>query len=136
MHASTWMRGVKSTPLTSMPPVPVFELHFSVLSSMLALHARSHLHYPSQKQWLPGMRGKQEPPRRARAGAPTCSHESLVGLFTHAHQPTGRETASSDPTRVPTEGESRTSGTLSFNISCLVRNHRMPTKKRKDGLHH
>ena len=35
MNASTWMRGVKSTTRTSMPPVPMFELHFSVLSSML-----------------------------------------------------------------------------------------------------
>ena len=25
--------------------------------------SRTHLHYPSQKQWLPGIRGKQEPPR-------------------------------------------------------------------------
>ena len=41
--------------------------------SML-VNARTHLHYPSQKQWLPGMRGKQEPPHRARFGAPTCSH--------------------------------------------------------------
>ena len=72
------------------------------------VNARSHLNFPCQKQWLPGMRGKQEPPRRARSSAPTCSHESLVGLFSHAHQSTGRETASLDPTRVPTEGVSRT----------------------------
>ena len=31
-------------------------------------------HYPSQKQWLKGIRGKQEPPRRGPPGAPTCSH--------------------------------------------------------------
>ena len=45
----------------------------TIARSMLA-NSRTHLHYPSQKQWLPGMRGKQEPPRRARSGAPTCSH--------------------------------------------------------------
>ena len=39
------------------------------------VNSRNHLHYPSQKQWLPGIHGKQEPPRRARLGAPTCSHE-------------------------------------------------------------
>ena len=53
MYASTWMCGMKCTTPTSMPPVPMFELHFSVLSS-----THAHLNYPSQKQWLPGMRGK------------------------------------------------------------------------------
>ena len=42
--------------------------------SLNARHSLTHLHYPSQKQWLPGMCGKQEPPRRAPPGAPTCSH--------------------------------------------------------------
>ena len=56
------------------------------------VNSRTHLHYPSQKRWLPGIRGKQEPPRRARLGAPTCSHESLVGCFpTITNQPTGRQ---------------------------------------------
>ena len=70
----------------------------------ILIRAHTHLNYPSQKQWLPGIREKQEPPRRARSGAPTCSHESLVVMFSHEHQPTGRETASLDPTRVLTEG--------------------------------
>ena len=39
--------------------------------SML-VKSRTHIHYPSQKQWLPGISGKQEPARRARLGAPTC----------------------------------------------------------------
>ena len=34
--------------------------------------SRTHLH--TQKQWLPGIRGKQEPPRRAPPGAPMCFH--------------------------------------------------------------
>ena len=38
------------------------------------VNARTHLHYPSQKRWLPGVRGLRKPPRRARCGAPTCSH--------------------------------------------------------------
>ena len=36
--------------------------------------SRTHLHNPSQKRWLPGVRGIRKPPRRARRGAPTCSH--------------------------------------------------------------
>ena len=99
-----------------MPPVPVFELHFSVLTSLLthcSLNARQcssmltlSSTLPKSETVAPGVRGKQEPPRRARSGAPTCSRESLVGMFSHAHQPTGRETASPDPTRVLTKGES------------------------------
>ena len=59
---------------------------------MTLVNSHTHLHYPSQKQWLPGIRGKQEPPRRARLGAPTCSHESLVGCFpTHTNQLTGSQ---------------------------------------------
>ena len=81
--------------------------------SML-VNAHTHLHYASQKQCLPGMRGKQEPPRRARSGAPTCSHESLVGMFSHAHQSTA---ASPNPTRVLTEGESRTSFVVQYSLS-------------------
>ena len=42
--------------------------HSEVVSS------RTHLHYPSQKRWLPGVRGIGKPPRRARRGAPACSH--------------------------------------------------------------
>ena len=45
------------------------ELHFSVLTPML-----NEFSSLCQKQWLPGIRGKKEPPRRARSGAPTCSH--------------------------------------------------------------
>ena len=44
-------------------------LHF--LSFLYFLHFS---HYPSQKRWLPSVRGVQKPPRRARRGAPTCSH--------------------------------------------------------------
>ena len=87
--------------------------------SML-VNARTHLHYPSQKQWLPSMRGKQEPPHRARSAAPTCSHESLVGMFSHAHQSTGREKASPDPTRVLTEGEGRTVRVALHMLICEV----------------
>ena len=80
---------MKSTTQRSMPPMALFELHFAVLTPMLT--ECSSLNYPCQKQWLPGIRGKQEP-RRARSGAPTCSHESLVGLFSHAYQqPAGRQ---------------------------------------------
>ena len=118
------MHGVKRTTLTSMPPVPMFELYFSVRPS---IYGRPHLIYPCQKRWLPGMREKQEPPRIAPPGAPTCSHESLVGLFTHAHhQPDRGRHASLNPMWFPTEGKSRASGTSIPS---------MPTKKSKHGLH-
>ena len=109
VHANTWVRGVKSTTQTSMPTrayarVALFRPDTNARSMLV--NSRTHLHYPSQKQWLPGMRGKQEPPHRARSGAPTCSHETLVGCSpTHTNQPTGRQLPP-DPTRVLTEGES------------------------------
>ena len=77
-YRSTWMCGYEKVQhKRSKPPVPMFELHFSVLTSMLTqCSSMLTLTYttPSQRQWLPGMRGKQEPPRRARSRAPTCSH--------------------------------------------------------------
>ena len=42
--------------------------------SML-INAHTHLHYPSQNQWL-RVRGIQEPPHRAPSGAPTCMNPS------------------------------------------------------------
>ena len=36
VQANRWMRGLNSTTLHSMPPVPLFELHFSILTPMLA----------------------------------------------------------------------------------------------------
>ena len=94
-HANRWMRGLNSTTLLSMTPVPLFELHIfnpDTNTRTRLVNSRTRLHYPSQKRWLPGLRGKQEPPRRARFGAPTCSHESLVGCFpTNTNQPTGSQ---------------------------------------------
>ena len=90
-----WMRGLKSTTLLSMPPVPLFELHIfhpDTNARSKIDSSRIHLHYPSQKRWLPGVRGIRKPPRKARRGAPASSHESLVGCFpTNTNQPTGSQ---------------------------------------------
>ena len=105
MHANRWMRGLKSTTLLSMPPGPLFELHIfhpDTNTRTRLVNSRTHLHYPSQK---PDVRGIRKPPRRARRGAQTCSHESRR-MFSHEHQSTDWEPASPDPTRVLTEGES------------------------------
>ena len=107
-HESLILKGYRSTQTfhATRAYVRVALFRPDINAHSMPVNAHTHLHYPSQKQWFPGMRGKQEPPRRARSGAPTCSHESLVGMFSHAHQSTGRETASPDPTRVLTQGES------------------------------
>ena len=97
-------------------------LHISVLTPMLAqfCHLRTlSPQLPVSEAVAPRYTWETEPPRRARSCAPTCSHESLVGLFSHAHQSTGRETASLDPTRVATEGERRT-GRVALHIHCEV----------------
>ena len=75
--ASKWMRGLNITTLRSMPPVPLFELHIfhpDTSTRSKIVNSRTDLHYPSQKQWLPSVRGIRKPPRRARHGAPTWSH--------------------------------------------------------------
>ena len=108
-YRSSWMCGMKSATQTfhaTRAFVRVALFRPDINAHSMLVNAHTHLHYPSQKQWLPGMGVKQEPPRRAHSGAPTCSHESLVGMFSHAHQSPGRETASPDPTRVLTKGES------------------------------
>ena len=56
--------------------VALFRLDTNARSILVTAH--SHLNYPCQKQWLPGIRGTQEPQRRARSGAPTCSHPSRM----------------------------------------------------------
>ena len=100
-----------------MSPVPFFEVHFRQdnARSML-VKSRTHRHDPSEKQWLPSIRGKQEPPRRARLGAPTCSHESLVGCFPTTTNHRQGDTFS-DPTRVLTEGEGQTSFDVNIFLS-------------------
>ena len=51
---------LNSTTLHSMPPVPLFELHIfhpDTNARSKIVSSRTHLHYPSQKRWLPGVRG-------------------------------------------------------------------------------
>ena len=54
--------------------------------------SRTHLHTQVRSSGSQVYMGKKETPRRAPPGAPTCSHEPLVGCSpTHTNQPTGSQ---------------------------------------------
>ena len=75
------MRGVNSTTLLSMPPVPVFELHFSVLTPMLAQNSSFRaLTYTTQvrssgSQVYVGNRNHRAEPLSVLRRAPTLTGE-------------------------------------------------------------
>ena len=56
-----------------LPPV-LHIVHPDTITHSKIVSSRTRLHYPSQKRWLPSDRGIRKPPRRARRGAPACSH--------------------------------------------------------------